>query len=102
MRKLFVLKKNESAPLRIASSLAKKGQEVAISLMLDATYLASKNGEHSEAMRECVSSGVEVYIFKKDAERRGLGERLVNSANMVDSVGLVDLFFSKESSVINL
>ena len=102
MKKLFVLKKKDPTPLGIASSLGKKGRDVAVALMLDAVYMAAEKREQAEAVQECVESGVEVYILEKDAERRGLRDRLIQGAKIVDYAGLVDLLFSEETSVINL
>jgi len=102
MGKLIVLKEKDPAPLEIATSLARNGRKVAVSMMLNGTYLAAETGEHSDAMRRCVTSGVEVYVLEKDAERRGLADRLIEGIKMVDYAGLVDLFFSEEVTVINL
>ncbi|MCW3990352.1 MAG: sulfurtransferase complex subunit TusB [Candidatus Bathyarchaeota archaeon] len=102
MKKLFVLKKKDPTPLGIVSSLGKKGRDVAVALMLDAVYLAAEKGEQADAVQECVESGVEVYILEKDAERRGLRDRIIQEAKMVDYAGLVDLLFAEETSVINL
>ena len=102
MKKLFVLKKRDPTPLGIASSLGEKGRGVAVALMLDAVDMAAEKGEQADALRECVESGVEVYILEKDAERRGLRDRLIQGARTVDYAGLVDLLFSEETSVINL
>lgn len=102
MKKLFVLKKKDPTPLGIASSLSKKGRDVAVALMLDAVYMAAEKGDQADAVQECVESGVEVYILEKDAERRGLRDRIIQEARMVDYAGLVDLLFSEETSVINL
>ncbi len=102
MKKLFVLKKKDPTPLGIASSLEKKGRDVAVALMLDAVYMAAGKGEQADAVQECVESGVEVYILEKDAARRGLRDRVIQGARIVDYSGLVDLLFSGETSVINL
>jgi len=102
MKKIIVLKKKDPTPLGIASSLGKKGRDVAVALMLDAVYMAAEKGGQSDAVRGCVESGVEVYILEKDAERRGLRDRLIQGARIVDYAGLVDLLFSEETSVINL
>jgi len=102
MKKVFVLKKRDSTPLGIASSFGEKGRDVAVALILDAVYMAAEKGEQADALRECVESGVEVYLLKKDAKRRGLGDRLIQGAKTVDYAGLVDLLFSEEISVINL
>jgi len=102
MKKLFVLKEKDPAPLGIASSLGKKGRDVAVALMLDAVYMAAEKGEQADAVRGCVESGVEVYILEKDAERRGLRDRVIQGTRIVDYAGLVDLFFSEGISVINL
>ena len=102
MSKLFVLKKKESAPLRIASSLGKRGRDVAVAMMLDAVYMAAEEGEQSDALRECIESGVQVYLLENDVERRGLRDLIIEDVKIVDYAGLVDLFFSEESSVINL
>lgn len=102
MKKLFVIKDNESTPLRVASSLAKKGVNVAISMMLNSTYLAVPQGEQSAAIHECIESGVRVYILKKDADRRGLTNRLIEGVKLIDHSQLIDLFFSENQTVINL
>ena len=102
MSKLFVLKEKDAAPLRIAVSVSRKGEDIGIVMMLDAVYMASLNGENAEAMRDCLESGVRVHVLKKDAERRGLIGRMFDGTETVDYSGLVDLFFSEEQTVINL
>jgi sulfur relay protein TusB/DsrH len=102
MTKLFVIKNNEPTPLKIASSLAKKGEEVEITMIQNSIYLTDSRGEHSEAIQECIKSGVKIYVLKKDAEKRGLSSNLVEGVKIVDYSQLIDHLFSDKLTVINL
>jgi sulfur relay protein TusB/DsrH len=102
MAKLFVIKNNEPTPLCIASSLTKKGEEVEITMMLNSVYLADSRGKHSRAIKECIESGVKIYVLKKDTEKRGLTNKIIEGVNIVDHSQLIDHLFSDRLTVINL
>ena len=102
MTKLFVIKNNEPTPLKIASSLAKKGEDIEITMMRNSIYLADSRGEHSEAIQECIKSGVKIFVLKKDTEKRGLSSYLIDGVKMVDYTQLIDQLFSDKLTVINL
>lgn len=102
MSKLFVLKKKDEASLRITASLSGKDEEIAVVMMLDAVYMAADGGDHAEAMKQCFESGVRVYVLEKDADRRGIIDRLIEGAQTVDYPRLIDLFYSEGQTVINL
>ena len=102
MAKMFVIKNNEPTPLHIASSLTKKGEEVEITLMLNSIYLADSRGEHSVAIKECIDSGVKMFALKKDTEKRGLTNHLIEGVKIVDYSQLIDQLFSDKPTVINL
>ncbi|MCW4035659.1 MAG: DsrH/TusB family sulfur metabolism protein, partial [Candidatus Bathyarchaeota archaeon] len=93
MRKLLVLKEEETDALKWANRLREKGEDVGLILMLDAVYLAKSSGENASVMKEIIEAGVEVFTLRRDAEKRGLIKMLQPGVKLVDYDDLVDIIF---------
>jgi len=102
MRKLLVLKEEETDALKWANRLREKGEDVVLILMLDAVYLAKSSGENASVMKEIIEAGVEVFTLRRDAEKRGLIKMLQPGVKLVDYDDLVDIMFSDGQRVLNL
>ena len=101
MRTLIVLKENEYEALGTAESLEKRGEEIALVMMLDAVYMATV-AEENTAVKDMMEKGSKVLLLKSDVERRGLEKRLLPGVELIDYEGLIDILFSEDQRVLNL
>ena len=101
MRTLIVLKENEYEALGTAESLEKRGEEIALVMMLDAVYMATV-AEENPAVKDKMEKGSKVFRLKSDVERRGLEKRLLPGVELIDYEGLIDILFSEDQRVLNL
>lgn len=101
MRTLIVLKENEYEALGTAESLEKRGEEIALVMMLDAVYMATV-AEENTAVKDMMEKGSKVLLLRSDVERRGLEKRLLPGVELIDYEGLIDILFSEDQRVLNL
>ena len=101
MRTLIVLKENEYEALGTAESLVKRGEELALVIMLDAVYIATV-AEENTAVKDMMEKGSKVLLLRSDVERRGLEKRLLPGVELIDYEGLIDILFSEDQRVLNL
>ena len=101
MRTLIVLKENEYEALGTAESLEKRGEEIALVMMLDAVYMATV-AEENAAVKDMMEKGSKVLLLRSDVERRGLEKRLLPGVELIDYEGLIDILFSEDQRVLNL
>ena len=102
MRTLVIISHLDEGFLSIAEGLRERGEEVGVVLLQDAVYLALKNGEYSESMKQAMEKGVEFHIMARDVERRGVTGKILPSIKIIDFDELIDLLFRKHQRVINL
>lgn len=101
MRTLIVLKENEYEALGTVESLEKRGEEIALVMMLDAVYMATV-AEENTAVKDMMEKGSKVLLLRSDVERRGLEKRLLPGVELIDYEGLIDILFSEDQRVLNL
>jgi sulfur relay protein TusB/DsrH len=87
MVKLFIIRDNETSPLRLAESV--EGADVA--LLQDGVYLATLPIKTNE-----------VYVLTLDAEKRGVKEKLQKRVKLLGHEELVTLLLECGNTVINL
>ena len=83
----------------IISALQKKGNEVGILLVQDGVFLTDKGCPHS---KELADLKVPVYVSKIHLEERGISDRMVVDAKIVDYPEMVDLIMAKYDKVISM
>ncbi|MHB1247029.1 MAG: sulfurtransferase complex subunit TusB [Sulfuriferula sp.] len=67
-----------------------KGGGVALLLIEDGVYAATKNSTAGNAVRSVISD-IQVYALWPDVEARGIQDRVLEGVKMVDYGGFVDL-----------
>ncbi len=96
--KYLIWLSHECETLReITESLKKANQEIALLLVQDGTYLLDKGCPHSAELKDLA---VKVYALKDHIEERGISDRLVIPAELVDYSGMVDLIMEQYDKVI--
>lgn len=83
----------------IVGGLKKGGHEVGLLLVQDGTYLADKGCSESGKLKDL---GARVYATKNHVEERGIGNRLVMEAELVDFGQVVDAIMEKYDKIISL
>jgi sulfur relay protein TusB/DsrH len=101
MRTLIVLKDKDPEPLGAAEALRKKGEDVALVLMLDAVYMATGT-DKNVSVKRMMEGGVGFILLKRDVERRGLETRLLPGVELVEHEKLIDILFTEDQRVLNL
>jgi sulfur relay protein TusB/DsrH len=88
MANLYLIGSEETG--RNGLALAKIDNDARVVLIQDGVFLDAK---------DFAAAGKKVYALRKDVEKRGLGNRLSSSVELIDYGKLVDLIF--EDKVIN-
>ena len=97
MKFLIWLSGQCSSLKEVISSVKKVGDEVGVLLVQDGVFLADKGCAHSE---ELASLGVPIFASKIHVEERGISDRLVVDAKLVDYPDMVDLIMEQYDKVI--
>jgi len=97
MDRLYLLKNLDVNALSIAVESESSG----LLLMQDAVLMLNESRREARLIETALERGRPVYYLSKDAERRGLTEKLVSSAQPLDYDDVVDLLFSG-ATVINV
>jgi len=83
----------------IISALQKKDNEVGILLVQDGVFLTDKGCPHS---KELVELKLPVYVSEMHLEERGIAERMVVDAKIVDYPEIAELIMEKYDKVISM
>ncbi|MHA2004215.1 MAG: sulfurtransferase complex subunit TusB [Candidatus Thorarchaeota archaeon] len=83
----------------VVDALKAGGHDIGILLAQDGVYSIDKGCNTSSDIE---GLGVPVFAIKHHVEERGLGDRLVVDAEMVEYDGAVDLIMEKYDKVISL
>lgn len=83
----------------VVDALKAGGHDIGILLAQDGVYSIDKGCNTSGDIK---GLGVPVFAIKHHVEERGLGDRLVVDAEMVEYDGAIDLIMEKYDKVISL
>jgi sulfur relay protein TusB/DsrH len=97
VKKLFILKDLDERAL----TLALRSEDSGLVLMMDAVYFVNSGSEKSLKVQEALENGKDVYVFKADAQKRGLAQKITKGLKELDYDRFIDLMFS-DVKIINL
>ncbi|MHA1908702.1 MAG: sulfurtransferase complex subunit TusB [Candidatus Thorarchaeota archaeon] len=83
----------------VITALQKKGNEVGILLVQDGVFLTDKGCPHSKAL---VDLKVPVFVSKLHLEERGIKDRMVVDAKVVEYPDMVELMMEKYDKIISM
>ncbi|MHA2425561.1 MAG: DsrH/TusB family sulfur metabolism protein [Candidatus Thorarchaeota archaeon] len=83
----------------VITALQKKGNEVGILLVQDGVFLTDKGCPHS---MDLVDLKVPVFVSKMHLEERGIKDRMVVDAKVVEYPDMIDLMMEKYDKVISM
>ena len=83
----------------VVSALKKKGNDVGILLVQDGVFLADKGCPHS---KELLDLKIPVFASKLHLEERGISDRMVVDANIVEYPEMVELMMEKYDKIISM
>ena len=93
VKNLYIITTKDLNAIRIA--IEDPSKDKAICLLQDAVYLAYEG----ELISKAVNTGIDVYIIKKDAEVRGIKEKIIPSIKVINYEELVDLVFNADRTL---
>lgn len=81
------------------SALKSNGHEIGVLLIQDGVYLIDKGCPESGELQ---ALDVRIYASKHHVEERGIGDRLVTEAKLVDYPAMVDLTMEEYDRIISM
>ncbi|NHJ14796.1 MAG: sulfurtransferase complex subunit TusB [Candidatus Thorarchaeota archaeon] len=81
------------------SALKAGGHEIGVLLIQDGVYLLDKGCPESKDLQ---SLDVRIFASKHHVEERGIGDRLIADAELVDYSAMVDLLMEDYDKVISM
>ena len=94
---LFFISGSDELGLEIALEHNNENDEVAICLLQNAVYLATKTNKLTE---KCLQNN-KVYVVKEDIEKRGIEKMLLNDIKQINYGEVIDLVVGFEN-IINI
>ncbi|MDF1539166.1 MAG: DsrH/TusB family sulfur metabolism protein [Candidatus Thorarchaeota archaeon] len=83
----------------VISALKSQGNEVGVLLVQDGVFLTDKGCPHAQDM---IDLKVPMYALKAHAEERGIMDRMIGDAKLVEYPEIVDIMMEQYDKIISM
>jgi len=98
--KFLIWLSSECCSLReIISAIRGQGNDVGVLLVQDGVLLTDKGCPHAQ---EIIDLKVPIYVLKGHIEERGIKDRMIGDAKIVEYPEIVDLMMAKYDKIISM